>query len=50
MLKVILEVDAPSGKAIGIKEDLAMYIERYGDCRVVSITEDAPVQMRLGEA
>lgn len=47
MLRIVVEVDAPAGQAIGIKEDLAMYMERYGDCRVVSIAEDVPDQMKL---
>lgn len=47
MLQIVIEVNAPSGKAIGIKEDVAMYLERYGDSRVVSVTEDAPQQIRM---
>lgn len=47
MLTITCKVNAPPGQAIGIKEELAMYLERYGDCRVVRITEDAPAQMRF---
>lgn len=47
MLTITIKVNAPSGKSIGIKEDLAMYLERYGDVRVASITENLPDQMRL---
>ena len=32
-----IKVNAPAGQAIGIKEDLAMYLERFGDSRVVSV-------------
>ncbi len=35
MLRIITEVDAPPGQAIGVKEALAMEAERYGDTRVV---------------
>ena len=45
MLIITIQVNAPSGKAIGIKEDLALYLERYGDARVVSVEETAQRQM-----
>lgn len=32
--------DAPAADAQGIKERIAMDIERYGDCKVVSIVSD----------
>lgn len=47
MLIITLHVDAPAGQAIGIKEDLAAYLELYGDTRVVSIEEVQPEQLRL---
>ena len=48
MLKIIVEVDAPVGQAIGIKEQIAQDLERYGDTRVVSVEELTPYrQMRL---
>ena len=47
MLILTIECDAPAGQAIGIKEDLAMYLERFGDCRVVSIVEKEPEQLKL---
>lgn len=50
MLIVTIEVDAPAGQAIGVKEHLAMVLERFGDTRVVSVRETAPKQMRIGEA
>lgn len=40
MLTITIQVNARSGMAIGIKEDLAMYLERYGDDRVVSVVEE----------
>ena len=47
MLIITIKVDAPAGQAIGIKEDLAMYLERFGDSRVVSVEEVTPQQMSL---
>lgn len=48
MLIITFHVDAPAGQAIGIKEDLAMYLERFGDVRVVDIKEELPEQMKIG--
>lgn len=48
MLIITVHVDAPEGQAIGIKEDLAMYLERFGDVRVVDIKEELPEQMEIG--
>lgn len=45
MLIITTEVDAPAGQAIGIKEDLAMHLERWGDARVVSVEEKPQAQM-----
>lgn len=47
MLTITVQVDAPPGQAVGIKEALAMYLERYGDSRVVSVVEREPEQIRL---
>lgn len=47
MLIITIQVDAPAGQAIGIKEDLAMYLEQFGDARVVSVTERAPEQLKI---
>ena len=50
MLEIIIHVDAPAHQAIGIKEDLAQYVEQYGDTRVVSIVEKTSYsQTTLGE-
>lgn len=48
MLIITIQVDAPPGQAIGIKEDLAQHLERFGDARVVSVTEKGPEQLQLG--
>lgn len=34
-----IEVDAPGWAALGVKEQLAMYLERYGDARVIDVQE-----------
>lgn len=48
MLIVTLEVDAPAGQAIGVKEAIAQDIEgKYGDVRVVSVVEKRPEQETL---
>lgn len=47
MLTVVVRVNAPPDAAQGVKEALAMWLERYGDARVVSVTEDKPEQMSL---
>ena len=52
MLTIIAQVNAPPWMAQGIKEDLAMHLEKFGDARVVEIREDfpqhAPRQMKIG--
>ncbi|MBR2943384.1 MAG: hypothetical protein IKB82_08300 [Clostridia bacterium] len=50
MLIVTVHVNAPAGQAIGIKEQIAMDLEKYGDTRVVSVEEVTPTyqQMELG--
>ena len=44
----ILALKQAAGQAIGVKEDLAMYCEKFGDVRVVSVTETRPEQLRIG--
>lgn len=48
MLRVTIEVDAPLGAAQGVKEQLAMLLETWGDTRVVSVEERGPEQIKLG--
>lgn len=47
MLTITIQVNAPSGQAIGIKEDIAAYLEKFGDASVVSIVEKLPEQLRM---
>ena len=37
MLTITIKANVPAADAQGIKERIAMDIERYGDCKVVSI-------------
>ena len=48
MLRVTVEVDAPAGQAIGVKEQIAIDLECWGDTVVVSVEEITPEQMKLG--
>ena len=36
------------GMVPGIKEAIAMDLEKYGDVRVVDVQENTPEQMRIG--
>ena len=51
MLIITVHVNAPAGQAIGIKEQIAQDLERYGDTRVVSVEVVQPPsrQMQIGE-
>ena len=50
MLTIIIQVNVPSGNALGIKEDLAMHLEKFGDTKIISINETTtkPEQCRIG--
>lgn len=45
---LVVQVNAPSWMAQGIKEDLAMYLEKFGDARILEVREDIPQQMKIG--
>lgn len=47
MLIITLQVDAPIGSVQGVKETLAMYMERFGDTKITSVKEISPEQMRF---
>ena len=54
MLVITVHVNRPAGQAIGIKEQIALDLEKYGDVRVVSIEEVQPKeptyeQLQLGD-
>ena len=40
MLTITVKANVPAADVQGIKERIAMDIERYGDCKVVSIVRD----------
>lgn len=40
MLTITIKANVPATDAQGIKERIAMDIERYGDCKVVRIVSD----------
>lgn len=40
MLTITIKANVPASEEQGIKERIAMDIERYGDCKVVSIVSD----------
>ena len=42
MLVITIHVNRPAGQAIGIKEQIAQDLEKYGDTRVVSVEEVTP--------
>ena len=48
MLTITIQVAAPSGAAQGVKEHLAMTLERFGDTRVVDIREEPDQLMMEG--
>lgn len=41
---------AAAGKAIGVKEAIAMDLEKYGDVRVLRVEVREPEQMSMEEA
>lgn len=45
MLIITVQINAPVSHAIGIKESIAMDMEKYGDVRVVSVEEKLQPQM-----
>ena len=49
MLIITVRVDRPAGQAIGIKEQIAMDLERYGDTHVLKVEEITPEQLTLEE-
>lgn len=48
MLRITVEVDAPAEAAQGVKEKLAMDLERFGDVRVVRVEGVEEEQMKIG--
>lgn len=44
---ITVKVDALPELAQGVKEDLAMYLERFGDTRVLEVRYETPWQQSL---
>lgn len=44
-MTIVIRVNAPPGSEQAVKEALAIYCERFGDCRVVEIREDKVEQL-----
>lgn len=47
MVTVIVKIDALPEMAQGIKEDLAMHLEQFGDAKVVEVKAVMPWQTSL---
>lgn len=47
MITITVQVNAPPGCAQAVKEALAMYMERFGDTRVISVTESTAEQTKI---
>ena len=48
MLKIVVHVNSPPGMIPGIKEQIAMDLERFGDVKVLSVEELRPEQLQMG--
>lgn len=47
MITVTIRINATPDAAQGVKEALAMWLERFGDIQVVSIVADHPEQLTI---
>ena len=47
MLRIVVEINGEVDDAQGVKEKLAMDLERFGDVRVVEVRRIEPEQVRL---
>lgn len=39
MIRITIDCAAPDGSLQGVKETIAMALERWGDCRLVAVDE-----------
>ena len=46
MLQVTINVNTASANAQMVKESLAMFLERWGDCKVVQVKEITPTNFQ----
>ena len=47
MLRIVVEITGEVDDPQGVKEKLAMDLERFGDVRVVEVTRVEPKQIRM---
>lgn len=47
MLTITFQVNVTPDQTISVKEQLAMYLEQFGDIKVVSVREDVPEQLKF---
>ena len=48
MLRITLDVACPEGYIGAVKETLAMYLERFGDVRIISVVpKEEAVQLQM---
>ena len=47
MLTITFQVDVTPDQTISVKEQLAMYLEQFGDVKVVAVQEIVPEQLKL---
>lgn len=50
MLRLIIEITGGDDDPLGVKERLAMELERYGNVRVVEVRRIEPEQMQIDQA
>ena len=49
MLRIVIEVAGGDDDPLGVKEKLAIDLERFGDVRVVEVRRIEPEQMKIEE-
>lgn len=47
MLTITFQVNALPDQTISVKEQLAMFLEQFGDVKVVSVRENGPEQLKF---
>ena len=47
MLRIVVEITGADDDPLGVKEKLAMELERYGNVRVVEVRRIEPEQMKM---
>lgn len=47
MLTITFQVNVSPDQTISVKEQLAMFLEQFGDTKVISVREDVPEQLKF---